>query len=130
MRKWVDPKWRPTHTWNEYDHSRVFAQYQRDAGLRRARQEHADKVRWASYLLPPGGKGYGHSTEWPFDIERAKRNPGYSRGINRAIGNESFHPAWRARAYDDMLRHVVPYVTMLANELQALEEIDPRDLFS
>lgn len=70
-------------------------------------------------LFSPQGKGYGHSDRWPFDIERAQRNPGYARGINRAIQNPRFHYNWRAAAKHDMRYYVVPYVQMLAEELEA-----------
>jgi hypothetical protein len=110
---------RPHWTWTQDEHQQAFEAHMRAQGRQLHREMEAQRHYDAQYLLPPGGKGYGHSTQWPFDAERAKRNPGYSRGINRAIENEMFHPAWRLAAWDLMQSTVVPYVHTLAQELEA-----------
>jgi len=80
-------------------------------------------------LLPPGGPGYGHSPIWPFDQQRAVRNPGYARGVARAINNEAFHPAWRARA-EQWFRYVEQQVHNVAVETAELEaRFAPHELF-
>lgn len=110
---------KPQYAWTPEEHRQAFEAHMRAEGRRLHREMETQRRHDAQYLLPPGGKGYGHSQQWPFDVERAKRNPGYSRGINRAIENASFHPAWRVAARDVMQSTIVPFVQTLAQELEA-----------
>lgn len=54
--------------------------------------------------------GFGGSTRWPFDIERAIMSRGYRFGVLRAMRNPYFHPVWRANARHDMHELVLPKV--------------------
>jgi len=51
-------------------------------------------------LLRPGylRRGYGGTKEWPFDKEKAFQEPGYQRGIRRAVRNPAYSLAWRQAA--------------------------------
>lgn len=51
-------------------------------------------------LLAPGylRRGYGNSKHWPFDKEKAYREPGYQAGIRRAIRNPAYARPWREAA--------------------------------
>ena len=100
--------------WTPEEHRQAFEAHMAAEGLRLMREQEAlDR----SYLLPPGGLGYGRVGRWPFDIEKAQTQPGYSRGINRAIDNPHFHPLWRTRAQEDMDNHVRPYLQQMVDDL-------------
>jgi len=55
-------------------------------------------------LLEPkeGAKGYGSSEQWPFDYFKALTEPGYRRGISRALENSAFNSVWRHTAREWM----------------------------
>lgn len=55
-------------------------------------------------LLAPGylKKGYGGTTQWPFDFFKALTEDGYRRGITNAIKSPAFNSVWRHRAAEWM----------------------------
>jgi len=53
----------------------------------------------ARWLAPGwGAKGYGNSKYWPFSVKKALKEPGYLKGIERALNNDNYDESWKANA--------------------------------